>query len=406
MEATGDCKFDLTDECNSGAVSSDEKHFTKGHAGKQQSFLDAHFLRSEKPVSERTEEEQMEWALAESAKSAKKESRAKLRVQNIDQVEKKCRRTSESPFKGSPPNTKINSDDDREICNSYGGIKTSEEEYMEGSMDVNWLGGGKPFSEQTEEEQLKWALAESAKSAEKESRAKSRTPKVQSRTEQSETCESQTPTADVDFHDADFVLLSDVSDEDLVNAAQENDTSEPRGLKGGAPIVTQGCPDNVDVIDKNNVHLENDEINSPQNCSEDSGLEKNAGKAFVVKNSPILIVKRKNGSFHRKPKTFDSSVLDKTPTLGKFDGDLFGDVPKENKVSSTSVSASGTESGWFRSSTLAKFRDEDMEKAINMSLQDQVRLRYKFSLLCHIKNRFEESRVQEYRIPLYVSEKK
>lgn len=378
FEITGGCKVDQSHEYSHDVVSNNGKDRTVDNTNNQENNLDTHFLGSQKPVWEGMEEEQMEWALAESTKaSAEKKARDNSREQQLEESEMECieesKLTAAPSGKDSPENQKINSENGVEI--------TSSSRSRGDCSENNTIGYGKPVWEGTEEEQMKWALAESAKlSAEKESRAKPRAEQVESQTEQIKS-ESPTSTPGVDFDYNDFALISDLSDEDLVNAA-DSGSDEPRGLKGGAPIVTQHCSDSVDGSDVNSASLVNDENSSPKNCSQESGLKKNTEKDFVLKNSPIICVKRKSGRFQRKLKTLDTSVLNKTPTIGKFDGNLFDDIPKENKESSDIVRPfAGADKSWCHSSS-AKFREEDMEKAINMSLQDQVRMGYEFSLHC------------------------
>lgn len=229
-------------------------------------------------------------------------------------------------------------------------------------------GREKPVWEGTEEEQMEWALAESAKSAEKESRAKL---KEHQETNTNETeCLRKSAALKEDttchFEDEDFNLTSDVSDEDLVNAAQESEPDEAFGLKGGGPIsATENISDDLDI---SSIH----DTSSDRNSSVDSGLEKSACKGTVLKNSPIMFIKRPNGHVIRKRKPQNNINMNKTPTLGKFDGDLFEDSFKKNKTSASSVSPKERPRNSLYIST---FRDEDMAKAINMSLQDQVRLR-------------------------------
>ena len=224
-------------------------------------------------------------------------------------------------------------------------------------------GGEKPVWAGTEEEQMEWALAESAKSAEKESRAEL---KEMNRNEtecpgKSKALKEGTTS---NFEDEDFNLTSDVSDEELANAAQESESDEANGLKGGGPI--SATENNSDDLDISILH----DTSSDRNSSIDSSVEKSASKGTVLKNSPILFVKRPNGNLMRKRKPQDKINTNKTPTLGKFDGNLFEDSVKENKSSLNNVSAKERPKGSLYSTT---FRDEDMAKAINMSLQDQVR---------------------------------
>jgi len=164
------------------------------------------------------------------------------------------------------------------------------------------------------------------------------------------------------FEDEDFNLASDVSDEDLVNAAQESEPDEANGLKGGGPIsATENISDDLDI---SILH----DTSSDRNSSIDSSMEKSASKGTVLKNSPILFVKQPNGNLTQKRKPQDKINTNKTPTLGKFDGNLFEDSVKENKSSLNNLSAKERPRSSLYSTA---FRDEDMVKAINMSLQDQ-----------------------------------
>ena len=224
----------------------------------------------------------------------------------------------------------------------------------------------KPVWAGTEEEQLEWALAESAKSAEKESRAKLKERQEMNRNETECSRKSKALKEDTtsNFEDEDFNLTSDVSDEDLANAAQESESDEAIGLKGGGPIsATENISDDLDISILHNT-------SSDRNSSIDTSVEKSASKGTVLKNSPILFVKRRNGNLTRKRKPQDNINTNKTPTLGKFDGNLFEDSVKENKSSSNNASAKERPRSSLYSTT---FRDEDMAKAINMSLKDQVR---------------------------------
>ena len=224
----------------------------------------------------------------------------------------------------------------------------------------------KPVWAGTEEEQLEWALTESAKSAEKESRAKLKECQEMNKNETEYSGKSKALTEDTTctFEDEDFNLASDVSDEDLVNAAQESEPDEANGLKGGGPIsATENICDDLDI---SVLH----DTSSDRNSSMDSNVEKSTCKGNVLKNSPILLVKRPNGNLMRKRKLQDKINTNKTPTLGKFDGNLFEDSVKENKSSLNNVSAKERPRSSLYSTA---FRDEDMAKAINMSLQDQVR---------------------------------
>lgn len=229
-------------------------------------------------------------------------------------------------------------------------------------------GHEKPVWDGTEEEQLEWALAESAKSAEKESRAKLKEC-LKEQNENKPECSGKSKAMNEDtahsFEDEDFNLASDVSDKDLENAAQESEPDDANGLKGGGPIsATVDITDDLDISVIHNTSRD-------RNTSIDSSVEKSASRGTVLKNSPILMVKRPNGYTMRKRKLQDKIHTNKTPTLGRFDGDLFQDSVKENKISSSNASSNERPRGNLYSNA---FRDEDMAKAINMSLQeDQVR---------------------------------
>lgn len=219
----------------------------------------------------------------------------------------------------------------------------------------------KPVWAGTEEEQLEWALAESTKSAEKESKAKL---KERQETNKNETeCSGKlNEHTTCNLEDEDFNLASDVSDEDLVYAAHESGPDEAYGLRGGGPIsATENISDDLDI---SILH----DTSSDRNSSVNSSVEESTCKGTVLKNSPILFVKRPNGNLMRRRKPQDKINTNKTPTLGKFYGNLFEDSIKENKTSLNNVSAKERPRNGLYS---AVFRDEDMAKAINMSLQDQ-----------------------------------
>ena len=228
----------------------------------------------------------------------------------------------------------------------------------------------KPVWEGTEEEQMEWALAESAKSAEKESTAKLKVHEQETNYINGAKCttEETALSEDSNFDSEDFNLMSDMSDEDLVNMAQESAADQPVGLKGGAPITTAAQDLSVDLDD----NCLND-TGSSKSCGEDSSLEHGLHKGFVLKNStPKIGIKRRNGSSVQKQKLQRNVSLNKTPSLGKFEGDLFDYRVKEEKASLNSASRSDgiKKSSWDHT----VFSDEDMERAINMSLQDQVRI--------------------------------
>lgn len=297
-----------------------------------------------------------------------------------------------STSKDSLPNTKTNSEDEVEIIGASEHNKTvdcsklgREDQHSNSTVKTNGKistefdvnknvnlehtsGSDQPVWEGTEEEQMEWALAESARSAEKESRAKLKEQEVtKSETEFAEKSTAPSDDAMSNFEDEDFNLMSEVSDDDLVNVAQESESNGACGLKGGGPITTsrtQNCSDDLDVSGIN-------DSGSNKSCSDDSGVEKSNGNACLIKPSPIMCVKRANGSLARKRKPLRNNVnSSSTPTLAKFDGDLFEDSIKENKVAANSVTLDDSPKSSWRSNT---FRDEDMEKAINMSLHDQVR---------------------------------
>lgn len=377
VEDTGTCKLDMMDECNNGVNEANGKDYTEVNTDGQGDNLDVHRLGNEKPVWEGTEEEQMKWALEESAKSAEKKAKTGFKEQNVNEsgLEYTGKSTAALFVKDSRQKRKKNSEEDVKITGEFKNVSTvitSEKDRMESSLDVDLSGSENPVWARTEEEQMKWALAESARlSAEKKSGAKLKEERAGSQTKWTEQLESPMSTPWHD-NDNDFFLINHLSDEDLVSAAQDSGTDEPWGLKGGGPITTDSCSGDVDVSDINNTSLVNDENSKPESCK-DSGVEKTSAKSCVLKNSPIIYnFKRKNGHLQRKRKTLESDVLNKTPTLGKFEGDLLDDVAKENKNSSKTVSPSGgAKSNWLRSS-FSNFSDDDMVKAINMSLQEQV----------------------------------
>lgn len=388
LEITGTFKLDKIDESNTRVDDANDKDFTEGKMDSHGSNVDGHLLRSKKPVWEGTEEEQMEWALSESAKSAEKKfEEKKVNDTQLDGTGKSDF-TVARPLEDSSLQRKRKSEVDAKItaeCNSNGDVTATEEKCVRNNLNVYEGESEKPIWDGTEEEQLTWALAESAKlSTKKKSRDNSEKEKEENPREW--TRKSQSPTSV--FEDNDFVLLSDLSDEDLASAAQECDTDEPNGLKGGGPIATERCHDIAGVDGISDAYVVNDENSKPQNC-EDSGLEKNTAKSFLLKNSPIICVKRKNGHLQRKRRTLGGDVFNKTPSLEKFEGNLFADEPRENKVAtyganpssenkvstSSAKSSNGTGSSWFKSS-FSKFNDEDVEKAISMSLQDQVSNRW------------------------------
>ena len=350
--------------------------------------IDSHISASNSPVWRGTEKEQMEWALAESIKSTEKA--AGSRTQQVSYTGKlaSAKSLSTSDFvldasvDGSETDAVLTETGDKDLRNDTASVGLSED----------------PVWARSEEEQVKWALKESANSAKK--------------TRIQHESGNEIQPAPVDFDEGDFVFISDVSDDDLINAAPERRTGEPVGLKGGSPVTKETCLDEFVAGDVDGSSMGSDDVRTnDENCSDNPGVEVSSKKPVILKNTPIKnFNKYKKRNVHYKQKTrTDSDVLNTTPTLGKFDGDLFDDVPQEpkspynnesprssNKSSWCPRSAtkltplSSNRSSWNPSSaaksspfirsdssswysrSVANFRDEDMEKAINMSLQDQV----------------------------------
>lgn len=350
--------------------------------------IDSHISASNSPVWRGTEKEQMEWALAESIKSTEKA--AGSRTQQVSYTGKlaSAKSLSTSDFvldasvDGSETDAVLTETGDKDLRNDTASVGLSED----------------PVWARSEEEQVKWALKESANSAKK----------IRIQHESG----NEIQPAPVDFDEGDFVFISDVSDDDLINAAPERRTGEPVGLKGGSPVTKETCLDEFVAGDVDGSSMGSDDVRTnDENCCDNSGVEVSSKKPVILKNTPIKnFNKYKKRNVHYKQKTrTDSDVLNTTPTLGKFDGDLFDDVPQEpkspynnesprssNKSSWCPRSAtkltplSSNRSSWNPSSaaklspfirsdssswysrSAANFRDEDMEKAINMSLQDQV----------------------------------
>ena len=350
--------------------------------------IDSHISASNSPVWRGTEKEQMEWALAESIKSTEKA--AGSRTQQVSYTGKlaSAKSLSTSDFvldasvDGSETDAVLTETGDKDLRNDTASVGLSED----------------PVWARSEEEQVKWALKESANSAKK--------------TRIQHESGNEIQPAPVDFDEGDFVFISDVSDDDLINAAPERRTGEPVGLRGGGPVTKETCLDEFVASDVDGFSMGSDDVRTNcENCCDNSGVEVSSKKPVILKNTPIKnFNKYKKRNVHYKQKTHtDSDVLNKTPTLGKFDGDLFDDVPQEpkspynnesprssNKSSWCPRSAtkltplSSNRSSWNPSSaaklspfirsdssswysrSAANFRDEDMEKAINMSLQDQV----------------------------------
>ena len=350
--------------------------------------IDSHISASNSPVWRGTEKEQMEWALAESIKSTEKA--AGSRTQQVSYTGKlaSAKSLSTSDFvldasvDGSETDAVLTETGDKDLRNDTASVGLSED----------------PVWARSEEEQVKWALKESANSAKK--------------TRIQHESGNEIQPAPVDFDEGDFVFISDVSDDDLINAAPERRTGEPVGLKGGSPVTKETCLDEFVAGDVDGSSMGSDDVRTnDENCCDNSGVEVSSKKPVILKNTPIKnFNKYKKRNVHYKQKTrTDSDVLNTTPTLGKFDGDLFDDVPQEpkspynnesprssNKSSWCPRSAtkltplSSNRSSWNPSSaaklspfirsdssswysrSAANFRDEDMEKAINMSLQDQV----------------------------------
>jgi len=351
--------------------------------------VDSHISASNSPVWRGTEEEQMEWAITESIKSTEK-----VAGSNTQQV---C-------YTGKHASTKSLSTSDFVLDANVDSIETdavltetSEKDLKNDKASVDL--SEDPVWARSEEEQVKWALKESAKSAKKTYNTGSRI--------QHESGNEIHP-APVDFDEGDFVFISDVSDDDLINAAPERRTREPVGLKGGGPVTKETCLDEFVASDVDGFSTGSNDVRANhENCSDNSGVEVSSKKPVILKNTPIKnFNKYKKRNVHYKQKTrTDSDVLNTTPTLGKFDGNLFDDVPQEpkppynnesprssnrcprsatkltplssnrsswNPSSAAKLSPFRSDSSRWYSSSAAKFRDEDMEKAINMSLQDQV----------------------------------
>lgn len=350
--------------------------------------IDSHISASNSPVWRGTEKEQMEWALAESIKSTEKA--AGSRTQQVSYTGKLASAKSlftsdfvlDASVDGSETDAVLTETGDKDLRNDTASVGLSED----------------PVWARSEEEQVKWALKESANSAKK--------------TRIQHESGNEIQPAPVDFDEGDFVFISDVSDDDLINAAPERRTGEPVGLRGGGPVTKETCLDEFVASDVDGFSMGSDDVRTNcENCCDNSGVEVSSKKPVILKNTPIKnFNKYKKRNVHYKQKTrTDSDVLNTTPTLGKFDGDLFDDVPQEpkspynnesprssNKSSWCPRSAtkltplSSNRSSWNPSSaaksspfirsdssswyskSAANFRDEDMEKAINMSLQDQV----------------------------------
>lgn len=337
-----------------------------------------------KSVLEGTEEEQMEWALAESAKSAEKESNVN---KEINEDDAKCNTLADI----------LSNDTKSNIGNCFSNPVshvTNQPTICE--KDVIEVGevGNTPLRhtplrfkriwEDTEEEQIKWALAESTKSAKKESMAKLNGLEQKANKnagERTSKTEALSEDATSNFDSDDFNQLSDISDEDLVFMAQSSKVEEPVGLKGGAPITTAAQDVSHDLDDS----CLNDTGND-KSCGEDSSLENGIDTGFVLKNStPKICIKKRTGSSIQRQTLQRNFSLSKTPKLGKFEGDLFDAGIKESNLASTNTIGSEIvdKSSW----EVQCFSDEDMEKAINMSLQDQTRseqetVTFKFIRIC------------------------
>lgn len=349
MGITEFCKLDSLNGYNSDVHNASEQNNKDIALENKENTADSHHLANGKPVWEASEELQMEWALAESAKSAEKKPRSDLREQSISVVEVECNENLKSHRAPVPKDSLQRKGE----CN---------DEISEFDFDDDFSDFENPVWTRSEEEQVKWALAESAKlSAEKKSVD---TLKDEGRKRQRDLTNKLGSQKSL-YDNYNFSLENAMSDEDLLGAEWEiHQTSEPRGLKGGGPIVTERGSGGVEHVS----FLVNDENRSPQNCT-DSGLEK--------KKPPIICIKRRNGYLSRKRKN-DSDVLTKTPTLGQFEGNLFESEPRDNRPPSRnsltpSVSSTGSEKSCGLGFS-SKFGDDDLEKAINISLQEQVRL--------------------------------
>ena len=326
----------------------------------------------------------MEWALAESAKSAEKESNVN---KEINEDDAKCNTLADI----------LSNDTKSNIGNCFSNPVshvTNQPTICE--KDVIEVGevGNTPLRhtplrfkriwEDTEEEQIKWALAESTKSAKKESMAKLNGLEQKANKnagERTSKTEALSEDATSNFDSDDFNQLSDISDEDLVFMAQSSKVEEPVGLKGGAPITTAAQDVSHDLDDS----CLNDTGND-KSCGEDSSLENGIDTGFVLKNStPKICIKKRTGSSIQRQTLQRNFSLSKTPKLGKFEGDLFDAGIKESNLASTNTIGSEIvdKSSW----EVQCFSDEDMEKAINMSLQDQTRseqetVTFKFIRIC------------------------
>ena len=348
MGVTEFCKLDSLNGFNSHV------HNANGHNNRditlenKENNADSHHLANGKPVWEAPEELQMEWALAESAKSAETKPNSNFREQSISVVEVECNENLKSHRAPVP----------KDSLQRNGNCS---DEISEFDFDDDFSDFENPVWSRSEEEQVKWALAESAKlSTEKKSTG---TLKDEGRQRQRDST-NKLGSQKCIYDNFNFSLENDMSNDDLLGAEWQSHlyAAEPRGLKGGGPVVTERGSGGVEHVS----FLENDENRSPQNCI-DSGLEK---------KKPIICVKRRNGYLSRKRKN-DNDFMTKTPTIGQFEGNLFVNEPNDKPPSTNSLTPSVSGTGSEKTSCLgysSKFSDDDMEKAINISLKEQVRL--------------------------------
>jgi len=345
MGVTEFCKLDSLNGFSSHIHNANGQNNKDITLENKENNADSHHLANGKPVWEASEEFQMEWALAESAKSAEKKPNSNFREQSISVVEGECKESLKS-YRAPVPKDSLQRNGN---CN---------DEISEFDFDDDFSDFENPVWSRSEEEQVKWALAESAKlSTEKKSMG---TLKDEGRNGQRDSTEKLGSQKSI-YDNSNFFLENDMSNEDLLGAEWESHLSaaEASGLKGGGPVVTERGSGGVEHVS----FLVNDENRSPQNCT-DSGLEK---------KKPIICVKRRNGYLSRKRKN-DSDVLTKTPTIGQFEGNIFVNEPKDKPPSTNSQTPSVSGTGSEKTCCLgysSKFSDDDMEKAINISLQEQ-----------------------------------
>ena len=217
----------------------------------------------------------------------------------------------------------------------------------------------KPVWEASEEEQMKWALEESAKSADKPSDKA-----VNSQSEKDFMINANDVQQAVVITEHKECMISSNAMCNIVSMVIEDSASNETGLKGGAPI-TENFRSDVDNDDAHLLCPRSKEFNTVQRTSGSCGISKSP---VVLKNSPILCIKRSNGFTYHKKRELNMAVMHKQPVLTKFDGNLLENSTKEETFSSTSdISARN----WCSNSSPG-FRRRDIETAISMSLEDQV----------------------------------